>query len=269
MSTFNCIPCDYNTPRKSDHKRHMKSKKHKKRVAHCNKVIVHITIHKCNYCGSTFKSASSLSRHKNACSEKMNLEKENNILKRENKIYKELIKLLMPSKSLNYYEFITTNYINSPALKDKQPHTNIIESKTKIPFIIIIILSYKKKTLVKLISDYIIKLYKKDNPKIQSLWSTDVSRLTYLISKQKNQKETVWIYDKKGIKVKEIIIEPILSYISNELINFAKENAKSIDESMINNLVLLIDIKDLIDKGILANNILRYITPWFSINVNN
>ena len=43
-----------------------------------------------------------------------------------------------------------------------------------------LVYNYENKNLHKYLGDFIIGHYKKDNPSEQSMWSSDVSRLTYL-----------------------------------------------------------------------------------------
>ena len=80
------------------------------------------------------------------------------------------------------------------------------------------------------IGDFIIKFYKKDDPNNQSLWNTDTSRLTFII-RQIMKKKNDWHYDKKGIKVCKIIINPLLDNIKTIL----KEYISDINDKIIGN----------------------------------
>ena len=115
MTKYNCITCAFQTTRKNDYSRHIKSKKHLEKVSQLeipqvtkseinnnNKVFI------CPNCNNNFTRGSSLSRHKKTCMEITindlsmdNLKKENEILQNEltNKdkqinIYENMLKLI-------------------------------------------------------------------------------------------------------------------------------------------------------------------------------
>ena len=84
-------------------------------------------------------------------------------------------------------------------------------------------------------------------------------------------KKAVWINDSKGIKTKKSIIDPLLTYIKkyiNEYTNATSNNKKnmrtkdlvSIHKKLVELQKVIIDI----DNGILADNIIKYIAPFFS-----
>jgi hypothetical protein len=75
---------------------------------------------------------------------------------------------------------------------------------------------FENDTLDKFIGDIIIKQYIKEDPKVQSVWNTDVSRLAYLVRELINNKKE-WSIDKGGNKVTEYIIKPILDFIKIEI----------------------------------------------------
>lgn len=62
------------------------------------------------------------------------------------------------------------------------------------------------------LGDVIVANYRKNDVKKQSLWSTDVARLTYLI-REIGKKGSLWTQDKKGNKVKRSVIKPMLKKI--------------------------------------------------------
>jgi hypothetical protein len=76
----------------------------------------------------------------------------------------------------------------------------------------------EKKELIKVIRDIIINIYKGE----QNIFSTDVSRLSFYVNIkeiiEKNKKELKgWISDPKGVKIKEIVIKPLINYMKEEL----------------------------------------------------
>ena len=91
MPEYKCSICDY----KSDYKTHMKD--HINRKVKCGEGILELIEVKldfeCNYCKKTFSNKTNLGRHFKTCkTKKNNLEEENEKLKREVEILKELVK---------------------------------------------------------------------------------------------------------------------------------------------------------------------------------
>ncbi|AYV81299.1 MAG: hypothetical protein Harvfovirus26_7 [Harvfovirus sp.] len=66
------------------------------------------------------------------------------------------------------------------------------------------------------IGDFLIKKYKKEDLRTQPLWCTDVSRITYNI-RQEIGDNIYWYNDEKGLKTRQQLIDPTLSYIRNIL----------------------------------------------------
>jgi len=98
VTNFECIICNYKSCRLFDYERHLTTDRHKKlkmlnnankTLKNAEKVANNIV---CEYCGKTYKHQSSLSRHKNICTEissTKNTDSSNNISD------KELIMLLL------------------------------------------------------------------------------------------------------------------------------------------------------------------------------
>jgi hypothetical protein len=71
----------------------------------------------------------------------------------------------------------------------------------------------------------IIKHYKKIDPQDQAIWTSDTSRLTYVISDKSETSignEPTWITDKGGVKVNQLIIKPMVAYIDKLMISYTK-----------------------------------------------
>ena len=78
----------------------------------------------------------------------------------------------------------------------------------------------QKKILHKTLGDGIVNVYKTTDPKDQSIWNTDSSRLNYLIKHAINKKNSRWVIDKRGLQVTEKIIEPVLGYLKNKMCEY-------------------------------------------------
>lgn len=104
--------------------------------------------------------------------------------------------------------------------------------------------------LAETVGQAIIAFVKKDDPKTQAIWCSDVSRLSYIIKEiidknknnqsdendendenhennDKNEAVSEWIIDKKGTRVSELLIKPLLMELSCITGKYlSRENAK-------------------------------------------
>jgi len=96
----------------------------------------------------------------------------------------------------------------------------------------------------------------------QTFWSSDVSRLIYIIRSTIKNKN-VWIYDKKGVKIKELIIDPLLDEVIDILTNYV---AKIKELELIN--IAKIIIHELKNKLSLKNQIIKELAPIFYLDRN-
>ncbi|ARF10030.1 hypothetical protein Indivirus_9_7 [Indivirus ILV1] len=310
MVKYECIFCNFLTSKKTDYNRHIQTKRHLEKVAlETNSEALaaheHLTsisqknntdiqlifvknqkseliseikdnknIHQCIHCGNYFSRASSLTNHKKICPEiELNeiekLKKENALLMQQNNTFHELIKNLTTPQTVNNITFVVNNYPDAPALEKLPTYTHLLEAK-KMTLIDVVIMYYNDKKLDKFVGDFIIKSYKKNNAKDQSIWSSDIARLTYIIREScKNTGADIWSYDKGGVKVKEFIIDPALSYIKNELIKYSDAHSLTTDEQTLNTLITITEIIMIINNNTLSDNIIKYIAPNFSLKTNN
>ena len=140
-------------------------------------------------------------------------------------------------------------------------------------FVSIISYNHTQCCLHQYLGDFIVKYYKKDDPKQQSVWSSDVSRLTYIIKELLDNKQSIWNHDYKGVKTKSYIINPLLQYIRKILNDYWVaniDNFKNLDVDYLNKLFTIFksihEIKKEIDSGKLADAIIKYIAPKFYMN---
>lgn len=197
----------------------------------------------CAHCKVTFTRSHGLSKHLNKCSMRDNsiskleeqlkqTKKELNDNKTEKEYYKRLIDnySIMGPKTFTSLTYIMHNYSKAPHIEKIEPRMiddfkdmgdNIIEN---------IISDYKNKRLVTTLVNVITKMHSKDNPENQSIWSTDTSRYNYIIKELLENEDSYWIIDKRGIKSKTYLIEPILNFIKKELKEYNKRMYKTIDQ---------------------------------------
>jgi len=274
----------------------------------CNKKKPHVMAkdieanYICDYCDISYSRMSSLTRHKKICSNKKKQEKEKkleeeikllnlkleqyekdvvhkdeetNHYKEEMNYYKQMLMEAggLVKKSVSALTYSVKNYNDAPALKtitmqdigDFKGTTNkIVED---------VLSAYKHKTLGSYLGGIIIHIYKKDDPSTQSIWNTDDNRLTYLIKELFNNKSSNWIVDKKGIKTKTYLIDPLLSHIKDLLISYQKNlvipnldvNSIEVEFILENNKKILSLVND-IDDDIVSKDILKYISSHLKFN---
>ncbi|ARF09190.1 C2H2-type zinc finger [Catovirus CTV1] len=206
-------------------------------------------------------------------------------LKNENKFQKQLIESAggIIKKSMNTMSYLLLNYNTAPQLKSL-PDYSIITKNTET-LINDLIFYHKKGTFEKYIGDFIIKQYKRDDPKLQSLWSSDIDRLNYFIrelNQNKSDKQVTtdlekiklnWTIDKKGIKVQQSIIDPLLEYINQISIKYIREKNDIIPElsaseatKLVSNMQEIGNVSCGIKDKSISENINKYIAPFFYLN---
>jgi hypothetical protein len=101
MNKYNCNICDIHTNKKTDYSKHVRTKRHLKKVKELpiNTFGIPKTYrkhtsknkHVCPFCKNTYCNSSSLSRHKKACGEKEEIikDKNNNLIQKENEMIKQ------------------------------------------------------------------------------------------------------------------------------------------------------------------------------------
>ena len=178
------------------------------------------------------------------------------------------------SKSIGIFEYLATHSI-APALKFKSKEEVIEQLKTE-PYEIaqIMISQYRNGKLHEYLGNVLIALYKENESMQQSIWTTDVARLTYLIKSEINTNK-FWITDKKGIHAKDIIIMPLLSIVKKEAQKYMKTlSSKKLTQYILDEKVMIADvIKSIGDmrkrsSSELADKINNYIAGHLHIDKN-
>lgn len=298
--SFKCHICKHVFKGKKRYDTHIKSISHSKAVAIATKKKEDKL--KCNKCGQKYATRQSLSRHRlhyckqednSATKSEKKLDKKELDDDRVTELTKELNvikKLLLESmnntnnntinnNTTNNYKISIKNYVqqqypNAPALTSINDYSKLTYKEFKL--LDTIIYQYENNTLHKYLGDFIVDHYKKKNPSEQSMWSSDISRLTYIVSELLQNKQCIWNHDFKGTKIKQYVITPVLEYIqkciedyyNNLVVKKSSLDINKINEQMQKGTALL-GIKTLIDNGVLLDLVLKYIAPYFSIDKNN
>jgi len=176
----------------------------------------------------------------------------------------------MVEKSMSNMNYLNATYTNAPVLKCITYVPSISKEFTEKDFIDIVVMKNKYDKLDEFIGDIVIKIYKKDDPKEQSIWNSDVDRMTYAIRAVLDQKNSkaYWKVDKKGLDVKNFIVKPILEHIRNRLDKQLKVKNKipprSSNEEIIRINALTKSIHDALVRvrdSDFEQSILKYIGP--------
>jgi len=136
---------------------------------------------------------------------------------------------------------------------------------------------YDSKGFTNYITNIVVKAYKKDDPAEQTFWASDVSRLIYIVRSTINHKDE-WVYDKKGVIIKESIIDPLLDEVYNIIVKYRKYMEKRYLHSLkkeesdyyMKKLSILKIADKLIDdfrnRQAVKNQIIRVLAPNFFLD---
>ncbi len=311
MVKFDCFDCNYTTNIRTNYLKHLQSIKHSENIEPEEDIIDDkldvVKEYVCKYCDNTYISLSGFNKHRKNCMQKeelinnltieiASLKKDNESLKKDIDNYKNIITIKdenIQSKdkeieylrstvtnagsviksSVNALTYAVTHYNNAPPLVPLLDYTVINNNKNNEDFVKDILYNYNKDLIDQHLGDQIVKIYKKADPEQQSFWNSDVNRLSYLIRAIINNKSD-WFVDKKGIRIREQIIDPMLQYIKTILQTFIQDMSNKINEaengnelmSMMDNMkyanLVIIDI----NNNVIANDINKYIASYFVIH---
>ena len=119
-------------------------------------------------------------------------------------------------KSVDALTFLMTHRKNAPELKElthEKAQDLLIRENRLYDYLLHF---NQQNTLDQYIGEIILKYIKKENPEEQSVWNSDVSRLTYLIRDIVDESPT-WLRDPNGAMFNAKIIMPVINEITNYL----------------------------------------------------
>jgi len=276
---WNCELCNYITKYPSNYKRHLNTSshimalkksqeiKHKKHMIKEKKEIL------------LYNKLDNIEKNQIETTKK--LEKLDKIEKYQEKIEKNQIEASKNIKKItDYIEFLNKYCSDGDPLtlltSDEVDEILKLETYNNEDFEEMIIYYMKNKNLHVKLGDLILEKYL--NPKDltkQSIWTSDISRLIYLILQTiGNQKN--WVRDKKGELFTELITEPILFKLNKIMKKYSKNKLDNYDESydkndenaeMLGNLQVLqnLKIKNYCEE--LKKDILKHMASKFSISL--
>ena len=113
------------------------------------------------------------------------------------------------------------------------------------------------------------------DPAEQSIWTTDTSRLTYVVKQLISNNSTKWIIDKKGVETKKYIITPLIKKIQELATDYHKSQVLDVDfdECSQKEIDKMTNINEKyknfvanVLNGKLHEDILKYLSPHLSFN---
>lgn len=119
------------------------------------------------------------------------------------------------TESMSTFNKIVRQFDSAPAIKAFSNFDSILDTvndNDDYDLADIMIHQNDKKKLGVYLGNIIIKEYKKDNPFSQSLWTTDAHRFTYAVRESENDNIS-WTRDKGANKIREIIIDPLTTFV--------------------------------------------------------
>lgn len=299
MTSYECLYCLKKFKKKSNYSDHIKTVKHNEIILEKLNEFKkqNIDLHKENILLKTeniYKSKE-LDNYKNSV-EKLNKDNEQIKLEKiellskfneqQNEVMNKILdkninnsnnnkdKLLYDKekeKSISSLTYANIHFANAPPLfkidnfRINDYDYNIKEEKEKL---LNMIMNYhENKILYKLLGDHIIKFYKKTDQKQQSFHSTDCSRLTYIV-KELIENVNKWIQDKNGIIISNKIIKPLIDKCVELLMEFQTKLTQELIIDLDNidkRIYSILDIISSIDKGELADEVNKYIAPYFTV----
>ena len=258
---------------------------------------------KCIYCGHNYTTAGNLTRHQTTCIDRKQLidnygkqiqeitNKLNIVIKSKNKELKSKDETIATLKSENNNLKMMVNNTNSLAKTSVSALSYVAKHYNKAPaiepiknmallhcdysndkFVEQLMYEKKHKTLVSFIGDLIVDVYKKEDSATQSIWASDISRLTYILRDMVSGKVD-WVVDKKGIKTTKYIIQPILNYINKCALKYISDtdprHTGLTTEQAVAKAIQLnkaMEISNMIDDKVLIDDLLKYMAPHFHVN---
>jgi hypothetical protein len=150
--------------------------------------------------------------------------------KEDKKYFKDLVQKA-GTVVTSVMDYLNKNCADTPATKKLEYYEleeNIDKTCDNLVF------NEKNNSLDNYLVEYMKKKYIEKDITKQTFWSTDVSRFSYIFRGVRNpddadnKSENIWLYDKQGIKIGEIVIRPFLNYIG-DIINKKLKNILPID----------------------------------------
>lgn len=312
MPKFECKSCDYSSTRSADLERHKMTKKHIANIELALEAVTKqknelekiksissesykdssdeeiIDVLSCKFCNKKFSHKQSKYRHEKSCHRKnlfddcadkdiskfiqYMMDKDKEILKLHDIIATQAS---ASGKSASTLSYIVKHFNKAPPIKKlgnkeaiKLLEYDVPENYTSADMFVY---KHKSKILHEHLGKIIVNEYKTKNPGDQSFWNSDSARLSFIVRQAINL-EGEWIADKSGLKIKNLIVSPMLDIVKEAMKKYVKEKGKLIENG--NESIDLLDdmgnaneIITEIAQGHLHKEILKFISPHFNLDI--
>jgi hypothetical protein len=180
--------------------------------------------------------------------------------------------------SCSALNFVMKNYKNAPCIQEFNDYQLLLEGNEDFTIGEVVIHKFQRDELVSFIGDVLIKKYKTANPGDQSMWSSDAARLAYMIRELTADNEPNWYADKGGVKTANYTVKPILKHIKEDLTRLINESQQTLfntdyndlnsskSDDLRNKILKGTEILQIITKGTLSTNVIKYIASHFFLD---
>jgi hypothetical protein len=184
-------------------------------------------------------------------------------------------------KSMSMMSHAMKHFANAPPIKMLEGKQALklltYDNKTKYSSEDLIIYHYNAGTLQKYLGDMLVKEYKMKKAEKQSIWTTDASRLCFIVKQIiEGTGDDRWMNDRSGITITKLIISPLLTKVCEMLAdhikkfqadakkeNYDMDNAGDVMHKMYDANMIILEIS----QNELHKEILKYISPHFGFEL--
>jgi hypothetical protein len=291
---YMCNICEFTASQKNDYNRHLKTIKHQNNKINADKKNNTIKINANNNINNTIQiNANNIDNNINnnnnnnimitIVENQQSLSKQNEELKKKieqleeinkqntNKIVKEaraIKKSILTILNTNFKDTPSIEYIQEDEFqKELESEYNAKLTDKDDKLIMRIFNDYENKKIVESLSKIILKLVKKEDQKIQSVFNIDSARGNYA-----TKIEDCWFNDKSGLQLKKYTLEMVIKYMVQvldkfrlKLVELRKDNMKkpSMDKSdyLMKYQCLLLEVNSYLNNSNTHKKIILYMCP--------
>ncbi len=292
MVNHTCKICLYQTTQKVNYDKHLLTQKHKNNILNNemnNNATINNTIIKVDKVDILIK------QNETVIKQNEDFKKQNEEVKKQNEELKQKIdqleeinkqntnKIVKEARAIkkSILTILNTNFKDTPSIdyiQEDEFKTELeLEYKAKFndkedKLIMRIFGDYENKKLVESLSKIILKLVKKEDQKLQSVFNIDSARGNYA-----TKIEDCWFNDKSGLQLKKYTLEMVIKYMVNvldkfrlKLVEIRKQNIKkpTIDKSdyLMKYQCLLLEVNAFLNNTNTHKKIILHMCPELRID---
>jgi hypothetical protein len=270
-------------------------------------IVKELGFYPCIHCGRLFNTSKQKCGHENKCKEK-----ENYLARQEKKVSKKTkdsdITMAMKvaqtavetsyehaktaGKSMNMMKYAMVHFKDAPPLftldqnqvhqmlEYDQKNTDKPKDEINSDYIMPVLYNYENKVLDEFFGKFIVNYFNTEEMKDRKFWTSDMSRLSFIIMQVVNRLgEREWNHDKSGKKFIDLVIDPMFDEVVKLLEEFVNNKQKWIDENFgkvyiaPSKMTHLMHVQQLarelqldIKYSKFTKDILKYVAPHFNFD---